>query len=71
MSQSRPESDPLWKDPLNNPQREHDPVSDPNVADDRQRRDPSQDIERMPDAPSLDDPLPKPDQPTPLSDDRR
>ncbi|SPO69109.1 conserved protein of unknown function [Pseudomonas sp. JV241A] len=71
MSQPRPEDDPLWKDPLNNPQREHDPVTDPNVPGEPQRRDQPQDIERLPDAPDQDGRLPEPDQPTPLSDERR
>ncbi|MCW2271363.1 hypothetical protein D3C77_00770 [compost metagenome] len=71
MSTPRPEDDPLWKDPLNNPQREHDPVTDPNVDGDPQRREHPQDVERVPDDPDLDDRLPEPDQPTPLSDDRR
>ncbi|QBF26798.1 hypothetical protein EXN22_14265 [Pseudomonas tructae] len=71
MNQPRPEDDPLWKDPLNNPQREHDPVSDPNVPNEPQRSERPQDIERVPDDPQLDDRLPEPDQPTPLSDERR
>ncbi|MFK0087389.1 hypothetical protein ACIQUS_08840 [Pseudomonas sp. NPDC090755] len=71
MSHPRPEDDPLYKDPLNTPQREHDPVTDPNVNGDRQRREHPQDIERLPDAPDQDTRLPAPDQPTPLSDERR
>ncbi|MEE1864815.1 hypothetical protein [Pseudomonas auratipiscis] len=71
MSQQRPEDDPLWKDPLNNPQREHDPVTDPNVEGDRQRQEHPQDIERLPDASDGETNLPDPDQPTPLSDERR
>ncbi|KJK15371.1 hypothetical protein HFV04_020895 [Pseudomonas sp. BIGb0427] len=70
MSQPRPDDEPLWKDPLNNPQREHDPLSDPNVSD-PQRRDLPEDVERVPDDQPLDDRLPEPDQPTPLSDERR
>ncbi len=59
-----PHDDPLWKDPLANPQREHDPVTDPNVNGDPKR--PAE-----PDEPAPDRIVPEPDQPTPLSDERR
>lgn len=64
----RPQDDPLWKDPLNDPRREHDPVTDPNVRGDDDRREHPNHVEGIPDTnPSV----PEPDEPTPLSDERR
>ncbi|MFD2642690.1 hypothetical protein [Pseudomonas japonica] len=59
-----PHDDPLWKDPLVNPQREHDPVTDPNVNGDRKRPTGPGDINH-------ETYEPKSDPPTPLSDERR
>lgn len=66
-----PKDDPLWKDPLNSPQRGTDPVTDPNVNGDPQRSEEPTDIERVPDDPEHGTPVPEPDEPTPLSDERR
>lgn len=68
-SDPRPQDDPLWKDPINNPQREHDPVTDPNVNCDPDRRKAPTDVESIPDEAPRE--VPEADQPTPLSDERR
>lgn len=68
-SDPRPQDDPLWKDPINNPQREHDPVTDPNVIADPDRRKAPTDVESIPDEAPRE--VPEPDEPTPLSDERR
>jgi hypothetical protein len=63
---------PSPTDPLD-PARQHDPVTDPNVNGDINREDDPNDVERPmdPDAPTSDPQVPPPDEPTPLSDDRR
>ncbi len=66
-----PKDDPLWKDPLNDPRRAPDPVTDPNVDGAPERSDEADDIERGPLEPEQDRVVPEPDQPTPLSDERR
>ncbi|HCN44851.1 MAG TPA: hypothetical protein DIT18_03660 [Pseudomonas sp.] len=68
MNTPEPHDDPLWKDPLANPQREHDPVTDPNVNGDPQRE---SDIKHEPQDPEQGRIVPEPEQPTPLSDERR
>lgn len=66
-----PKDDPLWKDPLNDPRREPGPVTDPNVNDHPERPEEPGDMERAPLEPEQDRVVPKPEQPTPLSDERR
>lgn len=66
-----PHDDPLWKDPLANPQREHDPVTDPNVNGDPERPTEPSDIKHEPYEPEQGKIVPEPEQPTPLSDERR
>lgn len=66
-----PKDDPLWKDPLNDPRREPDPVTDPNVNGDPERPEEPSDIERSPFEPEQGRIVPEPEQPTPLSDERR
>ena len=66
-----PKDDPLWKDPLNDPHRVPDPVTDPNVSGDPERPEQPDDMERGPFDPEKDGIVPEPEQPTPLSDERR
>lgn len=68
-SDPRPQDDPLWRDPIDNPQRQHDPVTDPNVNGDPDRRKAPTDVENLP--PEAPHQVPEPDEPTPLSDERR
>lgn len=71
MHSPDPKDDPLWKDPLNDPRRVPDPVTDPNVNGDQDRREVPTDVEREPGGPEEGTVVPEPEQPTPLSDDRR
>jgi len=71
MHSPDPKDDPLWKDPLNDPRRVPDPVTDPNVNDDPGRPQGPTDIERGPHEPEQGRVVPEPEQPTPLSDERR
>lgn len=52
------------------PARQHDPVTDPNVNGDADRQDQGTDVERPMDPDAIPQ-VPPPDEPTPLSDDRR
>ncbi len=65
-------NEPSPSDPPD-PARQHDPVTDPNVNGDPDRQDQGNDVERPmdPDAPGANPQVPPPDEPTPLSDDRR
>lgn len=71
MHSPDPKDDPLWKDPLNDPRRVPDPVTDPNVNHDPDRPQGPRDIEREDGEPERETIMPEPDQPTPLSDERR
>ncbi len=68
MNNPSSHDDPQWKDPLATPQRQHDPVTDPNVNGDPERKKETEDDPHDPDKGQT---LPDPDQPTPLSDERR